>query len=408
MIKQRELSLRVETTPTSVIRELNPLAEAAKARGITVYHVNIGDPDFPIPDEIKKSLQSFANTQEKLPYPAFRGQKGLLEAWRKYFQDIHVSIDIADEDMIITAGASNALVNVIATVADPEDEIIVFEPFYAPYATHAGFVSVKLVPVALDAANGYHLLSKEAILEKITPKTKAILFTHPNNPTGTVFSKEELKLVLEVAKEHGLFVISDETYRGLVFDNRECLSMFHVASEEELDSVIVVDSVSKRLNVCGARIGAIISKNKEFIAAAFRFTQGIPLAAYIEQKIVTNLLSDSITYIDWLKNEYQKRRDTFITALNNELQMNHPMPEGAFYAMIQLPIDNCVTFAKWLLTDFQDNNETVMVSPGSGFYGTPGKGNNEVRVAYILEEKNLKRAAALLAMAVKRYNEIYK
>ncbi|HSW96744.1 MAG TPA: pyridoxal phosphate-dependent aminotransferase [Candidatus Saccharimonadales bacterium] len=400
-----QLSQRGLNTPTSVIRELNPLSETAKDKGIHVYHINIGDPDFPIPNEIKKSLRTFANEQTKLPYPAFRGQKSLLQAWRKYYKDIGIPIDFIDEEMIITAGASNALINVMAAVADPEDEILVFEPFYAPYVTHAGFVSAKLVAVALDSTKGYHLPSKETIVTHITPKTKAILFTHPNNPTGTVFTREEMRMLLEIAKDYNLFIISDETYRGLVFDKRECLSIFQVAQGDELNFVIVVDSLSKRLNVCGARIGAIVSKNKEFMAAAFRFTQGLPFAAHIEQDIVSEQLADCNEYISWLKDEYQKRRNTFINALNTHLNTNFQEPEGAFYAMIQLPIDNSVKFAKWLLTNFQDNNETVMVSPGSGFYITPGKGENEIRVAYILEENDLKRAAELLTIAVRKYNE---
>ncbi|HSW87611.1 MAG TPA: pyridoxal phosphate-dependent aminotransferase [Candidatus Saccharimonadales bacterium] len=408
MQKQPTLSQRGINTPTSVIRELNPLAEAAKEKGIRVYHVNIGDPDFPIPDEIKKSLHSFANQQAKLPYPAFRGQKSLLAAWRKYYKDITIPVDFVDEDMIITAGASNALINVMAATADPGEEILVLEPFYAPYLTHAGFVSVKLISVALDAAKNYHLPSKEEIVAKITPKTKAILFTHPNNPTGTVFRRDEMELLIEIAKEYGLYIISDETYRGLVFEDRECLSMFEVAQKEDLNTIIVVDSLSKRLNVCGARVGAIVSKNQEFMAAAFRFTQGLPFAAYIEQEIVHTQLANCVSYIQFLKGEYQKRRDVFINALNTYLHADIPKPEGAFYAMIQLPIDNSVTFAKWLLTDFQENNETVMVSPGSGFYTTPGKGANEIRVAYILQEKDLERAAELLAHAIKRYNEVNK
>lgn len=400
-----ELSLRGKNTPTSAIRELTPLAEAAKEKGTHVYHINIGDPDFSAPDEVKKSLQQFSNELTRLPYPAFRGQKKLLQAWKKYYKDIQIPLDFVDEEMIITAGASNGLLNVIAAIADPGDEILVFEPFYAPYVTYAGFVSVNLVPVPLDKTKNYHLPTKEEIIAKISKKTKAILFTHPNNPTGTVFTREEMRSLLDIAKEHNLFLISDETYRGLVFDNKECVSMFHIAKEENLDSVIIIDSVSKRLNVCGARIGLIISKNKDVTAAAFRFTQGIPFVAYLEQEIMISQLADCVEYVTWLSNEYQKRRDTFISALKNHLAMEIPQPEGAFYTMIQLPIDDCVTFAKWLLTDFRDNNETVMVAPGSGFYATPGKGKNEVRVAYVLEEKQLERAAELLAMAVKQYNE---
>ncbi len=398
-----QLSQRGENTPTSPIRELMPLADTAKEQGIHIYHINIGDPDFPLSPKIKKSLLEFSKEVKQLPYPAFRGQKSILQAWKKYFQDISIPIEFADEEIIITAGATNALVNTISVITDPGDEVLVFEPFYAPYITHAGLVSAKLVSVALDSSTGFHLPAKKNIVAKITAKTKALLCTNPNNPTGTVFTRKEMELILEIAREHHLFVISDETYRSIVFDNRESLSMFHIAKKEDYDSLIIIDSLSKRLNVCGARIGAIFSKNKEFIAAAFRFVQGIPLAAYMEQEIVAAQLTNCIPYVSWLRNEYQKRRNAFISALKENLNLEIHQPEGAFYTMIPLPIDSSVHFAKWLLTNFRDNNETVMVSPGSGFYLTPGKGANEIRVAYVLEEKQLERAAELLALAVKEY-----
>src|SRR5579871_172503 len=204
----QQLSQRGKNTPASAIRELTPLADQAKQQGIKVYHVNIGDPDFLLPDEIKKSLEISAKQTTQLPYPAFRGQKSLLQAWRKYFKDIKIPLDFVDEEMIITAGASNALLNVMAAITDPGDEILVFEPFYAPYVTYAGFVSAKLVSAPLDPKTGYHLPEKEAIVSKITDKTRAILFTNPNNPTGTVFRREEMELILEIARENGLFIIS--------------------------------------------------------------------------------------------------------------------------------------------------------------------------------------------------------
>jgi len=399
-----KISQRGHLAPASPIRKLLPLANATKAKGIKIYHLNIGDPDFPLPEDIQKELQQISQTLTRLPYPGFRGQKSLLEAWKKYYQDIHIPYRFIDEDMIVTAGASDAMVLIAATIFDPGDECLVFEPFYAPYQIYASFVSYSYVPVSLNPGNGYHLPSKKEIIAKITSKTKAIFFTNPNNPTGTVFTRKEMQMILDIAREYNLFIVSDETYRGMAFENKESISMFHIAKEDDLQRLIVGDSLSKRLNVCGARIGLMLSKNQELMAAAFRFTQGRPYPAYIEEEIVSPMLSNCLHYIQWLSNEYQKRRDAFITSLQSHLDMKIHKPEGAFYIMLQLPIDDAETFVKWMLTDFQDNNETVMVSPGAGFYATSGKGKNEVRIAYVLNEKDLSRAAELLAMGVKKYN----
>lgn len=398
------LAKRGQSAPASPIRALVPLSDAAKKRGIHIYHLNIGDPDFPLPDKISESLQMLSKDIKRIPYPAFRGQQGLISAWKTYFNTIGVKIPLENDDMIITAGASDAMVLATAVITDPGDEILVFEPYYAPYFTYGQFMSVKLTPVALDKKNNYHLPSKKDIVAKITSKTKAIFFTNPNNPTGTVFTRSEMQLILDIAKEHNLFVVSDETYRGMVFERKESLSLLHLAKDDDLERIIVTDSLSKRLNVCGARMGIVLSKNKEFIDAAFRFTQGRPYAAYIEQEIVTDMLADCSEYVTWLSEEYQKRRDAFIDTLEPLLGQPLQRPEGAFYTMLQLPIDNATKFARWLLTDFEEEKETVMVSPGEGFYATPGKGSNEVRIAYVLNEKDLKKAAVLLAKAVKIYN----
>lgn len=400
------ISQRAESVPPSPIRQLMPLAKQAKEKGIKIYHTNIGDPDFSLPEQIKKELQSTSQTINRMPYPAFRGEPTLLSAWKEYYKSIHIPLEFVDEDMIITAGASDAMGLIAATVADPGDEIIVFEPFFAPYLIYASFVGIKLVPVALDAKTGYHLPTKEEIVNTITPKTKAIFFTNPNNPTGTVFTRDEIKQLLQIAKEHNLFIIGDETYRGLAFDNKESLSLFHLADSSNLDRIVIADSLSKRLNVCGARMGLLLSKNRELVDAAFRFVQGRPYASYVEQIITAPMASNSLEYVSWLTNEYQKRRDAFINTFEAHTGTKVQQPEGAFYAMLQLPITDTNEFARWLLTDFSHNNETVMVSPGAGFYATHGKGLNEVRIAYVLQEKDLKRAAELLAIAVKEYLRI--
>lgn len=404
MSQRLSISKRGQLAPASPIRKLVPLATAAKTQGVKIYHLNIGDPDFCLPDRISQELRSLAVSLNRLPYPEFRGQKNIIDAWKTYYKAINIPYTIDVENIIITAGASDAMTLIAAVIFDPGDECLVFEPFYAPYQIYASFLSFSYVQVALDTTNGYHLPKKKEIISKITSKTKAIFFTNPNNPTGTVFTREEMQIVLDIAKAYNLFIVSDETYRGMVFDNKESLSMLHIAKHGDLNNIIIADSLSKRLNACGARMGAVVSKNNEFMAAAFRFTQGRPYAAYIEQEIVAPILSDCLDYISWLSQEYQKRRDAFITALQLYLDIQVQQPEGAFYVIVQLPIDDAEIFVRWMLTDFRDNGETVMVSPAEGFYLTKGKGKNEVRVAYVLNVIELQRAAKLLAMGVIAYN----
>jgi aspartate aminotransferase len=402
------ISKRGMSAPASPIRKLIPFAIDAKKKGRHIYHLNIGDPDFPLPDKVKKSLQKLGKTITRLPYPEFRGQRSLIDAWKKYYSDIQIPYEINDEDLLVTAGASDALLLTAATLTDPEDEILVFEPFFAPYLTYASFISIKLVPVQLNSSNGYHLPNKKEIVKKISPKTKAILFTNPNNPTGTVFAQEEMEIILKIAREYNLFIICDETYRGMVFDNKKNKSMLHVAKKEDLPHIVIGDSLSKRLNVCGARMGVVISKNREFMEAAFRFIQGRPYPSYIEEQIVAPMLTNCLEYIAELTKKYQKRRDVFIDALEQNLKIKIHKPEGAFYIQIKLPIKDTDEFAKWLLTDFHDKNETVMVSPGAGFYATPGLGKDEIRVAYVLNEHDLQRAAELLAQALLEYTKKHK
>lgn len=397
-----KISNRALSAPSSPVRKLVPLAEKAKENGIKIYHINIGDPDFETPQPIIKKLKETANNLKRLPYTSSKGLKSTILAFKKYYKDIKIDLNI--DDILITSGGGEALGIVASIVLDPKDQLLVLEPFYANYACFTNQVSGKIVPVSLSAKNGFHLPKKEEIVKKITPKTKAIFFTNPNNPTGTVFTKEEVRTMIDIACENNLFLVSDETYMGMCFDNIKTVSVLRVATEKEKQNIIVVDSISKKLNACGARIGVIISKNKDVMDAAFRFAQGRLSVAYIEQEMIFPMLSNCLDYVAWLTKQYQKRRDTFVAALEKELNIKLPKPEGAFYSMVPLPIKDTDDFAKWLLTDFRDNGETVMVAPGAGFYATPGKGKNEVRVAYVLNEKDLARAAELLALGIKKYN----
>lgn len=403
-MKKLSISNRAKSAPPSPVRKLLPLADQTKKKGIKIYHINIGDPDFEVPSKISSTLKNLARTIKCIPYASSKGLKNTISAWQKYYSCL--GIDLTEDEILITSGGGEALVIVSALVADPADEIIVFEPFYANYNAFANQASAKLVPVALDKKNNYHLPSIKDIVSKITPRTRAVYFTNPNNPTGTVFTKEEVSTAVQIAKKNNLFLVSDEAYHGMSFDGKKCVSALQVATEAEKPNIIIVDSVSKKLNVCGARIGAIISKNKDVNDAAFRFAQGRLSVASLEQQMVIPMLTDCLDYISWLTKQYQKRRDAFISSLEKELKIRIDPPEGAFYTMVKLPVDDTEKFARWLLTDFKDNNETVMVAPGPGFYATKGLGKDEIRVAYVLNEKDLIRSAQLLGKAVKRYNSL--
>jgi aspartate aminotransferase len=401
MQKTLSISHRGKNAPPSAVRKLVPYAEEAKKKGVKVYHINIGDPDFEAPPIILSELSSIAQTLKRIPYANSRGMQSTITAWQKYYSDI--GIMLSEKDILVTSGGSEGLIMLSAILLDPGDEFIVFEPFYTNYRSYSNFVSASPVAVALDSSNGFHLPSKKEIVSKISSKTKAIYFTNPNNPTGTVFTQDEIRLILDIAKEYNLFVVSDETYLGMTFDNTKSMSVLHIATEEEKKYCIIADSVSKKLNICGARVGAVISTNQEVMDSLFRFAQGRLSVAYIEQEMVSPMLSHCLEYVSWLAKQYEGRRNAFLQTLEKELGTKIHKPEGAFYAMVELPVDDVEDFAKWLLTDFRDNNETVMVAPGPGFYVTEGKGRQEVRVAYVLNEKDLMRAAELLALAVKEY-----
>jgi len=401
MIRAPKLSQRLLNAPSSPIRKLVPYANEAKKRGVKVYHLNIGDPDFLLPRQIKNSLKQLAAITEALPYAPSNGLPEILEGWQKYYQDLKINLNL--NEIMVTCGGSEALSLAIAATCDPGEEILVFEPFYANYLGLASLLTVEVVAVELEPQNNYHLPKIGKITAKISPKTKAILLTNPNNPTGTVFEKEELENILAIARKYHLFVIADETYRGLCFEGKKSFSLLEIANEEEKQLIIIIDSLSKRFNICGARIGALISKNEGLMAGLMRFAQTRLSVATLEQKLVVPMLKNCLSYIEGLAKKYQNRRDVFLTTLEKELGIKISRPEGAFYSMIKLPIKNTDDFAKWLLTDFEVNRETVMVAPGSGFYVTPNKGKGEIRVAYVLREKYLVRAANILALGIKQY-----
>lgn len=398
-MKILSVSKRGEHAPASPIRKLVPFADKAEKEGVKIYHLNIGQPDIKVPEAVAKRIASC--DLDYLPYNNSCGMAAFIDTWLDYYRQI--KIDLTREDMLITSGASEALGFAFAAICDPNDEILVFEPFYANYAGFAHYLSAKVVPVALDPTTGYHLPAKEEIEQKITNRTRAILLTNPNNPTGTVFTLSEIKLILEIAIKHDLYIITDETYYGITFGKNKSISLLHIAPRSEWDRIILIDSVSKRLNVCGARIGLFATTNRQIMSIAVRFAQARLSVGTLDQWILLDVLKDSVEYVRDLALKYEKRRDAFVDTFEKESGIKIHRPEGAFYAQIKLPIKGCDAFAQWLLTDFRLNNETVMVAPGSGFYLTPGMGKDEIRVAYVLEEKELEKAAKILAQAIKCY-----
>ena len=390
-------SARAREALPSPIRKLTPLAEGAKSRGVKVYHLNIGQPDLTAPAALIDGIRGFES--DLLPYAPSQGLPETVDAWRDYYANLGISFE--RNELLVTNGGSEALLFAMMAVADPGDEIITFEPSYANYFGFARMTSVDIVPVTLDAADGYHLPSAEAIESKITPRTRALLFTTPGNPTGTVFAYSELELLSDIARRHGLFLISDETYREIVFEGDRTMSMMKVAATE--DRTIVVDSVSKRFSATGARIGCIASPHAGVMEGVLRFAQARLAAPTVEQRALVPLLRNSEAYTDTLAEVYRGRRDAICRELRTIPGVRVREPEGAFYLFAVLPIDDGERFASWLLTDFQLDGETVMIAPGDGFYFTPGLGKHEVRFAYVLQEQDLARAMIILREALRVY-----
>lgn len=390
-------SARAREALPSPIRKLTPLAEGARARGTRVYHLNIGQPDISAPEALMAGIREFHS--DLLPYAPSQGLPETVAAWQEYYAGLGVEFE--RDQLLVTTGGSEALLFALMAVADPGDEIITFEPSYANYFGFARMTSLQIVPVTLDARTGYHLPAAADIEARINPRTRALLFTTPGNPTGTVFSYAELEVLSEIARRHGLFLISDETYREIVFEGDRTMSMMKVAATR--DRTIVVDSVSKRFSATGARVGCLASPHPGVMEGVLRFAQARLASPTVEQRALVPLLQNSATYTDPLAAEYRRRRDVVYGALLDIPGVQVSKPEGAFYVFAVLPIDDGERFASWLLTDFQLDGETLMIAPGDGFYCTPGLGKQEVRFAYVLQERDLTRAMTILREALRVY-----
>ncbi|MCK4257271.1 pyridoxal phosphate-dependent aminotransferase, partial [candidate division WOR-3 bacterium] len=390
------ISKRAMNMPASPIRKLFPYSFKAKERGIKVYHLNIGQPDVPTPKEILSGIKAFDNPV--LPYGQSEGLKELRTAVADYFK--RYNLDVSPEEVIITQGGSEAILFSMLLLCNPGDEIIVFEPFYANYNGLAAVAGIKLVPVTMDPKEDYHLPNRDKISEKIGDRTRAIFVCSPNNPTGTVYTQDEMEMIADIAREYNLYLISDEVYREFVFDNMKHTSSLSIAPERTL----IVDSISKRMSACGARIGFVICKNKEMLPLLVRFAQSRLCPATIEQYGALEGFIHIDNYIDSMIKEYELRRNVAIEGLRKIPGVSVNNPEGAFYAMITLPVDNSEKFIIYMLESFDVDKKTVMLAPGAGFYATPGIGENEARIAFVLKNEYLKDAMHILGKGIKAYN----
>jgi len=394
------ISSRLTQVPTSAIRKLIPASNAAESAGTKVFHLNIGDPDVHTPVEMLKVLQEWKDPVVR--YAPSQGLPIFLDACVSYYHQLGFKF-VTKQHMVTGVGASECLQWAFFSCCEAGDEILVFEPFYSNYSAVAAYTGIHLRAVPTSIESGFHLPTKETILSHITPKTKAILYTNPGNPTGTVYTKEEVELLVTIAEERNLFLISDEPYREYAFDSPATSLLAYAERIPKL--AILLDSLSKRYALCGARLGVFYSQNTDLISGVLKLAMTRLSGGFIDQKVGAALTQVPESYVREVTAEYKRRRDVLYDGLNSIPGVSVPKPEGAFYAMVSLPVDNAEDFARWLLEHYRDNNETVMLAPGEGFYGTPGVGRNQVRIAYILCVDDLKRCIELLRGGLEAYKK---
>jgi aspartate aminotransferase len=391
-----QTSKRGNAMPASPIRKLVPYAEAAKKRGITVYHLNIGQPDIETPKQIRDAIH---NADFKiLEYTHSAGLESYRKKLAQYYQGVGINVD--HNEIIITTGGSEAILFGFMACLDPGDEVIIPEPFYANYNGFAIAAGVNVVPITSHIENGFALPPIEDFEQKITAKTKAIVICNPNNPTGYNYSESEMQKLKEIIVKHNLFLFSDEAYREFTYEGKQ-FSAMHLTEVD--DNIVLMDTISKRYSACGARIGAFVTKNKQLLDATMKFAQMRLCSPYLEQLAGEAAIDLPTDYFNDTKAEYQSRRDLIVKRLNAMEGVFCPNPGGAFYAMAQLPIDDADIFCQWLLEDFSYQNQTVMLAPATGFYGTKGLGMNEVRLAYVLNLDAINNAMNCLEAALKVY-----
>jgi len=394
------LSNRVKNMQESPVRKLVPIATRVKKNGKKVYHLNIGQPDIETPKIFMDAINNHDTSVIK--YSFSQGEPVLINAIRDYFARDGVIFN--ENNILITNGGSEAITFSAIALCDPGDEILVPEPFYTNYNGFTGEVNVKLVPITTKADEGFHLPKKEDIEKLITPKTKAILFSNPGNPTGTILRRDEMEMIADIAINNDLFIISDEVYRGMAFDGLEGITMGSIPGIE--DRLIIIESVSKRYSACGARIGAICSRNDELIKNVLKLCQARLCVATLEQIGAAALYNLSDEYTKQVRDEYQARRDIVYSTLQNIPGVVCEKPTGAFYVVVKLPVENAEEFIIWMLEEFDLDGETIMLAPAEGFYATEGLGKDEARIAYVLNTDDMKRAMYILEKGLESYNKL--
>ena len=380
------------------MRKFHPLAVNAQKQGKKIYHLNIGQPDLATPQAYYDAIRDFDHTT--LEYEASPGMPKLIDAIREYYGNI--GVDLQPNDILITTGGSEALLLTFLCILDPYTEVIIPEPYYPNYTTFVHAAGGRIRALHTCPEEGYRYAYRKRIESLITKNTRAIMITNPGNPTGVVLSEEEMRMIADIAKKHDLFLICDEVYREFCYDDKfgiPTMGRFHDIDE----NLVIIDSVSKRFSSCGARVGCVITKNKDLQQAILKFCQSRLAVATIDQLGAAALYSVGDDFYAESKAEYRRRRDTVVAALRSIPGVMVEEPMGAFYVMASLPVDNADKFQRWLLESFDDNHETVMFAPGAPFYETPGKGINEVRIAYVLKQEDLERAMDVLAAGISAY-----
>ncbi len=391
------ISNKAKAMPASPIRKLVPYAEAAKKKGIKIYHLNIGQPDIETPSEFLNAIKS--NDLKIVEYSHSAGNESYRKKICGYYKSYNINID--SSEVIITNGGSEAIGIAMMSCFNPGDEIIIPEPFYANYNGFSKAADVVVKPIRSYIESGFALPPIAEFEKAITPKTRGIMICNPGNPTGYLYTRAELEALRDLVKKHDLFLLSDEVYREFCYDGKDYVSVMHLDGIE--NNVILLDSISKRYSACGARIGALISKNKEVMSAALKFAQARLSPPTYGQIGAEAALDTPASYFEGVKKEYVARRNFVVDALNKMEGVFCPKPSGAFYCIARLPIDNADTFCQWLLEGFNLDSQTVMLAPAGGFYSTPGAGANEVRIAYVLNTEDLKKAMQCLEAALKQY-----
>ena len=394
-----QFSSKIQQCHLSPMRKFHPYALAAEKRGVKIHHLNIGQPDIPTPPAFFDAVRHYRS--DVLSYAPSPGVPEYVAAVQRYYQ--RIGAPLAEEDILATTGGSEALQMVMCCLLDEGDEILIPEPFYPNYDTFVHVAGGNIRPIHSSPEEGYRYAQRQRIEPLIHERTRAILITNPGNPTGTVLTPEEMTVIADIAKKHGLFLVADEVYREFVYGGEPLSTFLTLPGLEE--NLIVVDSVSKRFSACGARVGALISRNRDFLAQAMKLCQGRLCSATLDQLGAAALYGVDPSYFDATRDEYRRRRNACVEGLHRIPGVVCEEPKGAFYLMAKLPVDDADKFQTWLLEEFEDHGETLMFAPGEGFYGTPGKGKDEIRIAYVLNEGDIRRSMELLGLAIARYQK---